>query len=348
VTGRRGLLALAGLAPLGSARAQGWVPERPVRLVVPFAPGGSQDVLGRLLAQAVSGPLGQQVVVENRAGAGGVLGAETVARAAPDGTTLFLETAGQTTIAKAIGRRLTYDPIEDFTPILWLTDSPVALLAAPALPVGDARGLLRYAREAQDPLPYASTGIGTNTHLIMEDLKAREGLRVEHVPYRGAAAAFNDLQAGRIALMFVSVPSVLAVAPGPARGADPNRGGGGSFRGQHLDRALGAGASAGAGAGAAGGGLRRGAALGAGDLAARGAGGAAERGGWRRLRGDAAAGPGAVDAGGGAAGHHPRLRIRASTAARSGVSPSWARRAPAAEAKRMASGSGIPSAMASA
>ncbi|MBL6080281.1 tripartite tricarboxylate transporter substrate binding protein [Belnapia sp. T18] len=190
------------------------MPERPVRLVVPLAPGGSQDVLGRLLAQAVSGPLGQQVVVENRAGAGGVLAAETVARAAPDGLTIFLSTAGQLTIAKAIGRRLPYDPIEDFTPILWLADSPVALLAAPGLPVRTALELLRYAKAAREPLPYASTGIGTNTHLIMKDLSAREGLRVEHVPYRGAAAAFNDLQAGRIALMFVSVPSVLAVAPG--------------------------------------------------------------------------------------------------------------------------------------
>ena len=215
--GRRALLAAAFPgAALAQAQAQApsWAPDRPVRLVIPFAPGGSQDVLGRLLAQGVAGPLGQQVLVENRAGAGGVLGAETVARAAPDGLTLLLSTAGQLTIAKAIGRRLPYDPIADFTPILHLTDSPVALLAAPDLPVADAPALLRYAREAAQPLPYASTGIGTNTHLIMEDLKARQGLKVEHVPYRGAAAAFNDLQAGRIALMFVSVPSVLAAAGG--------------------------------------------------------------------------------------------------------------------------------------
>ncbi len=215
---RRAFLALAGLAPFG-ARAQGnapgrWSPDRPLRLVVPFAPGGSQDVLGRLLAQAVSGPLGQQVVVENRAGAGGVLGAEAVAQAAPDGLVLLLATAGQLTIAGAIGRRLSYNPLAGFTPVLHLTDSPVALLAAPDLPVADARALLTMAREAPQPLPYASTGIGTNTHLIMEDLKAREGLRVEHVPYRGAAAAFNDLQAGRIKLMFVSVPSVLAASGG--------------------------------------------------------------------------------------------------------------------------------------
>jgi tripartite-type tricarboxylate transporter receptor subunit TctC len=210
---RRHLLALAALAPL-SARAQGWSPDRPIRLIVPFAPGGSQDVQGRLLAQAAAASLGQQVVVENRAGAGGVLGAETVARAAPDGTTLLLATAGQLTIAKAIGRRLSYDPIADFAPVIYLTDSPVALLAAPDLAVDSAQALLALARSTPVPLPYASTGIGTNTHLIMEDLKAREGLKLEHVPYRGAAAAFNDLQAGRVKLMLVSVPSVLAASGG--------------------------------------------------------------------------------------------------------------------------------------
>jgi tripartite-type tricarboxylate transporter receptor subunit TctC len=188
-----------------------------VRLVVPFAPGGSQDVLGRLFAQAVSASVGQNLVVENRAGAGGVLGAEAVARAAPDGTALLLATAGQLTIAKAVGRRLPYDPIADFAPILHLTDSPVALLAAPDLPVRDLPGLLDYCRRAPQPLPYASTGIGTNTHLIMEDLKARERLNVEHIPYRGAAAAFNDLMASRIALMFVSVPSVLSFSGGQLR-----------------------------------------------------------------------------------------------------------------------------------
>ena len=207
---RRALLSLAALSP-ATARAQArWAPDGPLRLVVPFAPGGSQDVLGRLLAQAAGPILGQTVVVENRAGAGGVLGAEAVARAAPDGLTLLLATAGQLTIAKAIGRRLPYDPLADFAPVIHLSDSPVALLAAPQLGVADAQGLLRLAREARQPLPYASTGIGTNTHLIMEDLKARERLNLEHIPYRGAAAAFNDLSAGRIAAMFVSVPSVLA------------------------------------------------------------------------------------------------------------------------------------------
>ncbi|MGG5810822.1 Bug family tripartite tricarboxylate transporter substrate binding protein [Falsiroseomonas sp. CW058] len=214
----RRLLLGAALAAPALARAQApWAPDRPVRLVVPFAPGGSQDVLGRLFAQAVSQSVGQNLVVENRAGAGGIIGAQEVARAAPDGHTLLLATAGQLTIAKAIGRRLPYDPIADFAPVIHLSDSPVALLAAPNLPASDIPSLLAFARRAPEPLPYASTGTGTNTHLIMEDLKARERLNVEHVPYRGAAAAFNDLMAGRIALMFVSVPSVLGFAGGQLR-----------------------------------------------------------------------------------------------------------------------------------
>jgi tripartite-type tricarboxylate transporter receptor subunit TctC len=207
----RRLLFGAALALPGIARAQApWAPDRPVRLIVPFGPGGAQDVLGRLFAQVVGQQVGQSLVAENRAGAGGILGAQEVARAAPDGHTLLLATAGQLTIARAVGRRLAYDPIADFAPIIHLSDSPVALVTAPSLPPRDIPALLDYLRRAPQPVPYGSTGIGTNTHLIMEDLKARERLNVEHIPYRGAAAAFNDLLAGRIALMFVSVPSVLA------------------------------------------------------------------------------------------------------------------------------------------
>ena len=210
---RRTLLGSLALPAL--ARAQtGWVPDRATRLVVPFAPGGSQDVLGRLFAQAILAGTGQQMVVENRAGAGGILGGEAVARGPADGLSLLLATAGQTTIPKAIGRRMPYDPETDLAPVMQLLDSPVALLAGPNVPVTDAASLIALARSTPAPLPYASTGIGTNTHLIMEDLKAREHLNVEHVPYRGAAAAFNDLLAGRIALMFVSVPSVLGFSGG--------------------------------------------------------------------------------------------------------------------------------------
>jgi tripartite-type tricarboxylate transporter receptor subunit TctC len=213
---RRALLGTLAL-PLPLRAQGGWAPDRPARLVVPFTPGGAQDVLGRLFAQAVQGITGQQMVVENRAGAGGILGGEAVARGPADGLSLLLATAGQTTIPQAIGRRMPYDPQADLAPVMQLTDSPVALLAAPNLPAADAPALIALARAAREPLAYASTGTGTNTHLIMEDLKARERLNVEHVPYRGAAAAFNDLIAGRIALMFVSVPSVLGFAGAPLR-----------------------------------------------------------------------------------------------------------------------------------
>ena len=217
MTTRRTLLAVSLTTPM-IARAQGtWSPDRAVRLVVPFAAGGGQDVIGRLFGQAVTPLVGQNIVIENRGGAGGILGAEAVARAAPDGTALLLATAGQLTIAKAVGRRLPYDPLADFTPVAWLIDSPVALLVAPDLPARDLAGVLDFARAAPLPLPYASTGIGTNTHLIMEDLKARARLNVEHVPYRGAAAAFNDLMASRIKLMFVSLPSVLGFSGGQLR-----------------------------------------------------------------------------------------------------------------------------------
>jgi tripartite-type tricarboxylate transporter receptor subunit TctC len=213
---RRALL--ASLALPAPTLAQGaWAPDRPARLVVPFGPGGSQDVLGRLFAQAVQAATGHQLVIENRAGAGGILGGEVVARGPADGLSLLLATAGQTTIPKAIGRRMPYDPEADLAAVMQLVDSPVALLAGPGVPAGDPSAVLGFARAAPAPLPYASTGTGTNTHLIMEDLKARERLNVEHVPYRGAAAAFNDLQAGRIALMFVSVPSVLGFQGGALR-----------------------------------------------------------------------------------------------------------------------------------
>ncbi|MCX7684012.1 MAG: tripartite tricarboxylate transporter substrate binding protein [Acetobacteraceae bacterium] len=214
---RRAALLLPAALLAAPAGAQPWSPERPVRLIVPFAPGGSQDILGRLFAEALRDILGQQVVVDNRGGAGGIVGAEAVARAAPDGHTLLLATAGQTTLAKALGRRLPYDPLTDLLPVVQLVDSPVALVVAPGSGITTAAELVARARTARPPLAYASTGVGTNTHLIMEDLAARMGFEATHVPYRGAAAAFNDLVAGRVPMMFVSVPSVLGAQPGQLR-----------------------------------------------------------------------------------------------------------------------------------
>lgn len=214
---RRTVLALPAALLALPALAQTWSPDRPVRLVVPFGPGGSQDVMGRLFAEALRDIVGQQILVENRGGAGGTVGAEAVARAAPDGHTLLLATAGQTTIAKALGRRLAYDPLTDLLPVVQLVDSPVALVASPQSGITTAADLVARARAANPPLAYASTGVGTNTHLIMEDLAARMGFGATHVPYRGAAAAFNDLVGGLVPMMFVSVPSVMAAQPGQLR-----------------------------------------------------------------------------------------------------------------------------------
>lgn len=219
---RRPLLAAAlaapALAPLPrAAHAQDWRPDRPMRLVVPFAPGGAQDVIGRLFAQKVGAALGQSMVVENRAGAGGLLGGEAVARSQPDGHTLLLATAGQLTIARALGRRMTYDPIADFAPVSHVLDSPLVLVVGPALPVSDLAGLIAAARAARDPFNYASTGLGTNTHLLGAEFAQRLGIELVHVPYRGAQPAFNDLLAGAVQFMFTSAPSALSFQGGPLR-----------------------------------------------------------------------------------------------------------------------------------
>lgn len=207
---RRSLLAAAGLAPFARPAAGQTFPDRTLRLVVPFAPGGSQDVMGRVFANRLGALVGQSVIVENRGGAGGLLGGQEVARAAPDGHTILLVTAGQWTIAKALKRQMGYDPDADLAPVIHMVDSPVVLIAAAGSGITDVRALIAAARARPDTLNYASTGVGTNTHLLMEDFLQRERLRVTHVPYRGAAPAFNDLLAGAIQVMFVSAPSVLA------------------------------------------------------------------------------------------------------------------------------------------
>lgn len=207
---RRSLLAATALAPFVRPASAQTFPDRTLRLVVPFAPGGSQDVMGRVFANRLGALLGQSVIVENRGGAGGLLGGQEVARAAPDGHAILLVTAGQWTIAKALKRQMGYDPDADLAPVVHMVDSPVVLIAGTGSGITDVRGLIAEAKARPDGLNYASTGIGTNTHLLMEDFLQREGIRVTHVPYRGAAPAFNDLLAGAIQVMFVSAPSVLA------------------------------------------------------------------------------------------------------------------------------------------
>jgi tripartite-type tricarboxylate transporter receptor subunit TctC len=197
---RRTLLGAALALPM-AARAQGaWAPSRPVRLVLPFAPGGLTDILARAAADQLSARWGQPVVVENRAGAGGNLAAEAVSRAAPDGHTLLVATQGIIAINKVLFERLSYDPDADFTAIAMLAQQPNLLVVSPrALPdVTDVATLVAKLRATPDGLPYGSNGVGSFTHLSMELLRATLGVPMTHVPYRGSAPLLTDMVAGTI------------------------------------------------------------------------------------------------------------------------------------------------------
>lgn len=210
---RRLLSALlaATLALLGAegARAQPY-PARPIRLVVPFPPGGSADILGRSLAEQLSGPLGQPVLVENRPGGGTAIAAEAVARAAPDGYTLMLGTVSSHAINPALNPKLPFDPIRDFTAIAPVASIPFAMLVHPSVPARDLREFIAHVRRNPGRLDYSSAGSGTSNHLAGELFEAMTGTHLVHIPYRGSAPALQDLLAGRVALMF---DLVLTAAP---------------------------------------------------------------------------------------------------------------------------------------
>lgn len=210
---RRNLL-FGGLAALlaAPAWAQGF-PERPVRLIVPFPPGGSADPIGRIIAAALERPLGQTVVVENRSGAGGIIGTDAVAKAAPDGYTIGLPGVGSMTVVQNLVKDLPYDPARDLTPVTLAVGVPQLLVASKALKVTDVPALLAKARAAPGRLTFGSSGNGNSPHLAMASLALREGLQLVHVPYRGVGPAITDLMAGRVDLMFADLPALI----GPAR-----------------------------------------------------------------------------------------------------------------------------------
>jgi tripartite-type tricarboxylate transporter receptor subunit TctC len=178
-------------------------PDHPVRLVVPFPPGGSNDVVGRLVAKQLSVALGQQVFVDNRAGAGGVLGTEAAAREKPDGYTLLI-----ISIAHAVNPalyKLNYDPLKSFTPIAILATGPNVLVVNPELPVHDVKELLALAKEKPGTIDYASAGIGSFQHLGGELFKLTAGVDLQHVPYKGGGPAMQDVIAGHVKVMFSSL-----------------------------------------------------------------------------------------------------------------------------------------------
>ena len=201
------LLLIAALTmPAIPALAQTW-PAKPIKLLVPFTPGGSQDVIGRLFAQKVGESLGQTIVVDNKPGAGGLIATQEVARAAPDGYTIYLSTGAQMAIEPALNLKVGYDPQKDFVHIIHLADTPLVLLAIPALPVANARELITMSKLKGAGINTASTGNGTYTHLTLELFKAASGADLTHVPYKGAAPAFNDMLGGQVQTMFTTTAS---------------------------------------------------------------------------------------------------------------------------------------------
>lgn len=190
-----------------SATAQNY-PNRPVRMLIPYTPGGPTDFVGRALAQRLHKSLGQQVVVDNRPGGGGVIATEIVARANPDGHTLLFATPGQLITLPLLAAKLPYEPLRDFMPLTKLVDTPQVLIASAKLPVTNMAELIAHAKQRPGQLNYASVQTGGTGHLGMELLKQNAGIDMLHVPYKGTAPALTDLVSGRVQLMFSSLPSV--------------------------------------------------------------------------------------------------------------------------------------------
>jgi tripartite-type tricarboxylate transporter receptor subunit TctC len=195
------LRVVAGVLVAGSVLAQPY-PAKPVKLIVPFPPGGNTDIVGRLIAQKLSDGLGQQVYVENRGGAGGTIGAEAAAKSAADGYTLFFATTGTLASAPSMQPDLRYDPVKAFAAISTLANAPVVVLAAAEVPVRSLKDLVDAAKAKPGQLKFGSAGTGHFVHLAGEMFKIAAGVDMLHVPYKGVNAALTDMLGGRIELMF--------------------------------------------------------------------------------------------------------------------------------------------------
>ena len=211
----RGLLLGGTVAALGGSRraaAQPSVaafPNRPIRVVVPFGAGTSTDIMTRLVAPKMSEELGQPVVVENRAGAGGVVGSEAVAKSPPDGHTLCMGSIASHSVNVSLMPRLPYDVLRDFTPVSLVTNAPNLMVVGPSVPAQTLQEFLAWAKAQRGGVSYASAGNGTSSHLAGELLKLRTGAPLEHVPYRSGAHAVTDVVAGQVPMLVYQVTAVL-------------------------------------------------------------------------------------------------------------------------------------------
>ena len=201
-------LFVGALAWLPNAGAQEY-PTKPIRLVITYPPGGNTDLVGRALALKLGEFMGQQVVVDNRGGAGGVLGSMITAQSAPDGYTIMLGTSAGMVINPLLSRKLTYDPVRDFAPVSMVVIVPQLLVIHPQLPVKNVRELIAFAKAKPGYLNAGSSGVGTPNHFGTELLKWLAGVDIVHVPYKGGAPALTDLLGGQIQMAFSSVPAVL-------------------------------------------------------------------------------------------------------------------------------------------
>jgi tripartite-type tricarboxylate transporter receptor subunit TctC len=199
-------LALAGVAGLAHAQA---FPSRPITIVVPFPPGGISDNSTRVIAQKAAAGLGQPIVIENRPGAGGQIGADVVKNARPDGHTLYLANIGSHGINQSLYSKLSYDPMKDFEPVTVLFSSPTLVVVPAASPAKSMAELIAYAKSKPGKASYGSQSIGSGGHLSGEIVKAKNGLDLVHVPYKGSAPVLTDLVAGRIDFLFDPITTAL-------------------------------------------------------------------------------------------------------------------------------------------
>src|SRR5688500_5834391 len=203
----RAVLSMLTALYAGCAAAQ--YPAKPIRVMVPFPPGGSTDIVARIVAQKLSSQLGQQLVIENRGGAGGTLGTASAAKAAPDGYFLTIATTSTHVVAPSVYTRLEYDPIKDFAPISLVAVTPYLLVVNPALSARTVNQLVELMRSQPGKLNYASAGVGSTTHLAMDMLKAASSTYALHIPYNGNGPAGTAVIAGQVEILFGSLPAVL-------------------------------------------------------------------------------------------------------------------------------------------